>query len=468
MPGSVSEWFKMRPLRLIGGFLVFISLGLLTFLVLLDIFAGLNNPYLGIIAYMVLPGVLVIGLALVPLDSWVQRRRRAHGDTVYPVIDLCNPFQRKFAGFFAATSVIILVIMTVVTYKAMEYMDTTTFCGKVCHKVMMPEFTAYTRSPHASVVCTECHIGPGAPWFVRSKLTGIPQVYHYTKGDYDRPLPTPVTALRPSRDTCENCHWPKRFYGSTLRTIITYKQDKDNTRQVSTQLMHVGSGGVPGSGIHSHMIATVDYLPAKKDHREIAWLRIKRPDGSIQEFVNSSYKDTLPALRKQFAERRMDCIDCHNRAAHEFASFETWLDDSLTRRNVDPSIPFIKQHAMAAAGDMTAVPSAKDQAQGVARINGIVDYYRTNLPDVYKAKAADIGKSVDEIRKDYLSAAFPHMKVGSATYPNWRTHEGCFRCHGALESATPGGRDPMISADCNLCHNGEPKPLPPSGEPALK
>jgi nitrate/TMAO reductase-like tetraheme cytochrome c subunit len=468
MPGSIREWFRMRPLRMLGGFLVFLSLALLAFLVLLDIVAGLSNPYLGIITYMVLPAVLVLGLLLVPIDSWLQRRREARGEAEYPVIDLCNPFQRRIVGFFTVASVVVLIVMTVVTYKAVEFMDTTTFCGKVCHKVMIPEYTAYSRSPHASVACIECHIGSGASWFVRSKLTGLPQVYHVTRGDYDRPLQTPVKALRPSRDTCEHCHWPKAFYGSTLRTIITYKQDEHNTLDMSTQLMHVGSGSVPGSGIHSHMIATINYLPAKADHREIAWVRIKRPDGSIEEFVNPTYSADVGKLRKQFDQREMDCIDCHNRAAHDFVSFETLLDDDLTRRTVDPSIPFIKKQAMAAVGDMESVPTQADQARTVAKINEIRKYYETQMPDIYKTRSRAIAYSVGNVRQAYLDSAFPHMRVGAKTYPNWRTHEGCFRCHGTLVAASPKGRDQMIPAGCNLCHNGEPKPVPPSGEPVLQ
>ena len=52
-------------------------------------------------------------------------------------------------------------------------MDSTTFCGQTCHTVMQPEFSAYQNSPHARVECVQCHIGPGAGWFVRSKLSGL-------------------------------------------------------------------------------------------------------------------------------------------------------------------------------------------------------------------------------------------------------------------------------------------------------
>ncbi len=453
MVQTVYRWFTNRPLRLIGGFLVFISVGLLIFLTLLDIIAGLHNPYLGIIAYMILPAVLILGLILVPLDAWLHRRQVARGEPEYPVIDLCDPRLRKIAMFFTLASVVILVVMTVVTYKSVEYMDTATFCGEVCHKVMRPELTAFRRSAHASVACVECHIGPGAPWFVRAKLSGVPQVWHYMLKDYPRPLPTPVKALRPSRDTCENCHWPQWFYGSKLRTSITYEQDKSNTRQTSTMIMHVGSGGVRGSGIHSHIVSKIHYLPAVENRSEIAWVRVERPDGSTQEFVNPSYQSDLGKLRKRHQTRFMDCIDCHNRAAHHFDTFESLLDDSMTRGTVSTSLPFIKREAMNAVGETEKVPTQAQQARVMERIGRIASFYKNNYPQVYRTREATIRRSVEEIQRDYQGTFFPHMKIGPDTYPDWKSHDGCFRCHGTMVAASSKGRDKEIPADCNLCHS---------------
>lgn len=457
---TVFGWFRSRPLRLLSGLIVFFSGGMLVFLVVFDLIVGFANPYLGLLTYMLLPGALLFGLVLLPIDSWLHLRRVRAGKPDYPVIDLCDPHQRRIAGFFAISGVLILVVLTVVSYKSVEYMDTTTFCGKLCHRVMIPEYTAYKRSPHASVVCTQCHIGPGAPWFVRAKLSGIPQVWHYTVGDYPRPIPTPVRALRPSRDTCENCHWPKAFYGSTLRTSISYKQDAANTRVTTSQLMHVGSGGIRGSGIHSHIINNIEYLPAVGNRTEIAWLRIKKPGGSVQEFVNPMYAKDLAKIRKKEQLRVMDCIDCHNRAAHDFAPFEKLLDDAITRQRIEPSLPFIKKQAMDAVGDLTTAPTKAAQARVIDKIRGIASYYERDYPDLYKTRRAEIERSVRAIETVYTTSAFPHMKIGPDTYPNWRTHDGCFRCHGTLQAVRPGKQDSTISADCNLCHT-QPTTGPP-------
>lgn len=463
---TVFSWFKVRPLRFIGGFLVFFSLGLLVFLVLLDMVAGASNPYIGVVTYMLLPIVLMFGLVLVPVDAWIQRRRQARGEPAPIALDLTNPTVRNVATFFAGSSMLILIALTVVSYRGVEYMDTKDFCGRVCHKVMMPEYTAYTRSPHASVPCIQCHIGPGASWFVRSKLSGIPQVWHYTLADYPRPLQTPVETLRPSRDTCENCHDPRRFYGDRSLTTITYKGDELNSKIERTMMMHTGNGGSAGSGIHGHMVKYITYLPAKKDRTEIAWVKVVRPDGSEQEFVNPDYKADIPKLRAKYETRRMDCIDCHNRAAHDFVSYQDLLDNAISSGDVDSSIPFIKKQLMDIAcpgvevpKDPNAtdepkikVPTEAEQKTMAGKIDALTAFYEKTYPDLYKKRAADIQKSVSFAKSLFLTADWPHMRVNSQTYTNWKSHKGCWRCHGQLQAAKPGGKRDDVPMDCTLCH----------------
>src|SRR5512143_2323279 len=39
-----------------------------------------------------------------------------------------------------------------------DYTNSPRFCGETCH-TMPPEYTAYQVSPHARILCVECHIG---------------------------------------------------------------------------------------------------------------------------------------------------------------------------------------------------------------------------------------------------------------------------------------------------------------------
>ena len=108
---------------------------------------------------------------------------------------------RHVALFVGLATFLNVIIFGTASYRGMEYMDSTQFCGQTCHTVMTPEFTAYQGSPHAHVNCVECHIGPGAGWFVRSKLSGSYQLYSVVAHKYPRPIPSPVQNLRPAQET---------------------------------------------------------------------------------------------------------------------------------------------------------------------------------------------------------------------------------------------------------------------------
>ena len=130
----------------------------------------------------------------------------------FPKLDLNNPAQRSTLAFLLSFVVIFSLVSAVGSYKAYEFTDSVNFCGQLCHTVMYPEFTAYQASPHARVACVDCHVGSGASWYVKSKLSGARQVYYTAMGTYPRPIPTPVANLRPAPQTCEQCHWPKKFW----------------------------------------------------------------------------------------------------------------------------------------------------------------------------------------------------------------------------------------------------------------
>ena len=122
-----------------------------------------------------------------------------------------------------------VVLSLVASYQGYQFTDSAMFCGQTCHVPMKPEFEAYEDSPHARVACAGCHVGPGATWFVRSKLSGTYQVYAVMFNKYPRPIETPIKELRPIRAACEQCHWPQKFYGAQLKVFPHYGYDEKNT-----------------------------------------------------------------------------------------------------------------------------------------------------------------------------------------------------------------------------------------------
>ena len=193
---------------------------------------GPPHPYIGLLVFLILPGIFILGLLLIPLGIWLRRRSLlASGKMpgVFPTVDLGLPVVRRTLEYVGLATVLNLLIIGTASYRGVQYMDSTSFCGKTCHTVMDPEYTAYQNSPHSRVECVDCHIGPGAGWFVRSKLSGLRQVFAVTFHTYSRPIPSPVKYLRPARETCEQCHWPQRFTGDKFLVKRTKKIPRRQT-----------------------------------------------------------------------------------------------------------------------------------------------------------------------------------------------------------------------------------------------
>ena len=189
----------------------------------------------------------MLGLVLIPLGVYLSRRRERRGKPAVE-IDVAGhrpepAHTRRIAGADGLPAPIAnIVVISLAAFRGIEYMDSPQFCGQVCHTVMQPEFTAYQDGPHARVACVECHIGPGAPWFVKSKLSGTRQLFAVALKTYPTPIPSPVENLRPARDTCEQCHWPEKFTGDRVRLVREFADDEANTETATTLRLHVGSG----------------------------------------------------------------------------------------------------------------------------------------------------------------------------------------------------------------------------------
>jgi nitrate/TMAO reductase-like tetraheme cytochrome c subunit len=452
----VSQGLYKNPISLIGIALAVVAFANIIFLVIIDLLATQASPYVGILAYMVAPGFLVFGLILIPIGMMWERRRRLRSVGVpfhFARIDLNNPAQRSTAAFVLSFVVAFTLISAVGSYKAYEFTDSVQFCGKLCHSVMNPELVAYSASPHARVACVECHVGSGANWYVKSKLSGMRQVYYTAMGTFPRPIPTPVHNLRPAPDTCEQCHWPKKFWGAQLKVFTHYGSDEQNTPRVIRLLIKTGGGdpalGQAGGGIHWHMnIANkITYFATDEQRQTIPWVRLEDQQGRVTEYVTKDNAPTQAQIDKA-SKRRMDCIDCHNRPTHIYVPPDLSVDRSMTGHSIDASLPYIKQQGVQL---LTADYKTTDEAkQKIAE--GINKFYQEKYPQIASSKADSVKGAITELQRIYGTTIFPDMKVNWKTHPNNIGHfyfQGCFRCHDGNHVSKDGK---VISKDCNSCH----------------
>jgi nitrate/TMAO reductase-like tetraheme cytochrome c subunit len=457
-PPAVEPWHRSRmllrnPVSLAGVALGIVSLANIFIFFLIDQIATKASPYIGILAYMVSPGFLILGLLLMLAGVLLERRKHLAPQAFYPRIDLNDRTQRSAVISFITFLLVFVVVSAAGSYKAYEFTESTSFCGQLCHTVMIPEYTAYQLSPHARVACAECHVGAGATWFVKSKLSGSRQVFATLFNTFPRPIPSPVRNLRPAQETCEQCHWPKKFYGGQLKVFSHYASDEKNTLRQIRMLIKTGGGdpatGAP-EGIHWHMNIgnKIDYVAADDKRQVIPYIHVEDLQGRITEYYAKDSSLSKDQIAKS-PRHHMDCVDCHNRPTHIYVPPDQSVDQALLARRIDSSLPFIKQEAVTV---LAATYKTNDEALR-AIANGLQVFYETKYPSVVKSKQLEIRNAVTEIQQIYSRTTFPDMKLNWQTHPNNLGHyyfPGCFRCHDG-QHVSPDGR--VISKDCNQCHS---------------
>ena len=409
-------------ISMVGLALAVVALANIIFLFLVDMVSTQASPYIGILAYMIMPGLLILGLVLMVVGMMVERRRRARGlpdATPLPRIDLNNPAQRSSVAFvLKASSRDFRVCSARLAASIRQYTDSVQFCGQLCHTVMHPEFVAYSASPHARVACVDCHVGPGAGWYVRSKMSGLRQVYYTIRpGHSPVQSKSPVANLRPAQQTCEQCHWPRKFWGAQLKTFTHFGADENNTPRQIRMLIKVGGGdptlGPAGGGIHWHMnIANkIEYYASDEKRQNIPWVRVTDQNGKVTEYF---LKDNPPKPEEiaKAEKKRMDCVDCHNRPPHIYGPPDLSIDRAMALNVIDPSLPYIKHQGVEV---LTADYKTSDEAQKAIpeKINA---FYQAKYPQVASSRADAIQAATKELQRIYRTTFFPEMRV------NWQTN----------------------------------------------
>ena len=425
------------------------SLTLILFWVLSLARGGHAHTYGGLLFIVVLPSLFLLGLALIPVGMWRrfrELRRKGELPAEYPPLDLRDPLLARAGSLFLALTFANFGILGVSSYHGLEYMDSTEFCGLRCHTVMAPEYAAYLNSPHSRVACVECHIGPGAGWFVRAKLDGTRQVIAVALGTYSRPIPSPVEHLRPARETCEQCHWPQKFHGDRLVVRKKYADDENNSETVTALVLKVGGHDARGNrGIHGRHLdggSRITYL-ADARRETIPWVSYVDDSGQSVEYVVADGKPP------EGERRQMDCVDCHNRPTHAFQLPERAVDEALAAGRMSPRLPWLKKQAVALLR-----AEYPDQETALRRIpEGLDRFYREQHAEVYAKERALVEQAGKAAAAIYGRNVFPNMKVTWGTHPNHLGHDdfpGCFRCHDDNHKSRDGR---VISQDCNACHS---------------
>ena len=436
--GFFRNWISLAGIVLSLG-----SLFCFVLLFLLDSLSHFANPYIGVLTYLIAPMFLFVGILMSGVGiAWRRwREKRTRGVVPAFQIDLGRLRDRRFLGLFLGGSVTFLLMSAVLSYQTYHYTESVQFCGQACHTVMKPELVTYSHGPHARVACVECHIGPGAAWFVKAKISGTYQVYAVAFDKYPRPVPTPIKNLRPAQETCEQCHWPKKFVGNLDKTYNYFLGDETNTPFTVRLLMKVGGGDPmhgPVGGIHWHMNVAnkVQYVATDPARQKIPWVRIIDAQGATTEYRIKTFTNSIDEAEV----RTMDCMDCHNRPAHTYQSPNDAVNLAISLGRIDRNMAWIKSNAVYA---LTRKYTNETQAlQGIA----------TLLSDRYRGDAR-VQTVIGTVQEIYTNNFFAEMNASWDKYPNNIGHKdwmGCFRCHDGKHKTSDGRA--IKADDCNACH----------------
>ena len=459
IPKAFIKGIAHSRIALLGAMVVTVIFPFLLGAVLYDLIFHIPNPYFAGAVYMILGPGFIGGLVLIFIGLFFAKGREEvrlftlayFRDKLADESGYDKIRKLVFLGVFLTC--VNLFVVGVMAYSAYHYMESNAFCGEVCHVPMTPEYTAYQNSSHSRVHCVECHIGSGASWFVKSKISGARQLYAVVAGTYARPIETPVHGLRPARDTCEQCHRPEKFLGDKLVVKDKFLEDEKSTHVKTVLLLKIGSAGdraADSHGIHWHVAPEnqITYKAADWQRSIIPEVAQKSADGK-EIIYRGSDADQQLADATHLQERVMDCMDCHNRPSHIYLPADKAIDGKLLTSEIPRDLPYIKQQAMAA---VTGAEYATGEEARTAIANALTAFYKTSYPDIYANERPKVTKAIAGVQAAYAENVFPEMKVQWDTYATHMGHAndmGCFRCHNEEHEAANGD---VISMDCDTCH----------------
>jgi NapC/NirT cytochrome c family, N-terminal region len=452
---TTREPLVRHPVAILGA-LIATATAVVFIALVIAIFAGLlENPYAGLVVFVAIPAVFVIGLLLIPIGVRLERRKLARDPSAvadWPVIDLRVPRVRKTTVLITALTAINALIILLAGYGSLHWMESPTFCGQVCHTPMQPQFTAWQTGPHGRVACVKCHIGEGPGTFVHAKLSGVRQLVHVATGSYPRPIPPGAEMLPGAQaQTCVGCHQPGHIRGDQIRVVREYAGDEANTETVTVLQMHLDRSSSSGRAIHWHADPNVriEYVATDQTNQTIPYVKMTDARGQVKEYVTA---DATEQVIRSGTRRTMDCIDCHNTIGHPISPTpEQAVDRAIAAGLVNRQLPNVRSEGVRLV--KAEHPSQDEGASAIEQ--GLRSFYQSRGGSVDQQAVVQTALALQNL---YRRNVFPTMKVTWGSYPTNRGHmtsTGCFRCHDDSHNA----RDKStISADCEYCHKQiEPK-----------
>ncbi len=445
-------FFGNNPISLAGGAITSASGVTMIGYWLVELFGRPNdNPYLGIIFFLLLPALFMAGLLLIPIGVYLRRSKLQKAGQIpaeFPKIDLNDRVFRHGLDIVLVATIVNLLVVAMASYRGSAYMDSPQFCGQSCH-VMHPEYTAYKISAHSHVECVDCHIGSGAQAYFSAKVNGTKQILEVAFDRYPTPIPSPVESLRPARYTCEGCHTPARFIGEKLLVKSSFADDEKNTETQTVVVLHLGGQDSLShlTGIHGVHLGHIEYVATDPTRTSIPWVQKRNADGSETVFAASSRGQRRAAGRAagdglhRLPQPRGAHLPHRGRRAQP--GHGRW-------RGQSPELPWVHKEGL----ELLKATYASE-AEASAKIpQQLTDFYRTQHPEVLQAKADLVKSAGEELVTLYSQNVFPFMKVTWGTHPNHIGHmsyPGCWRCHDGDHSSRDGKA--TITNDCSACHN---------------
>jgi nitrate/TMAO reductase-like tetraheme cytochrome c subunit len=402
-----------------------------------------------------------------------RRTRRAFGPLGRVLAKIPHPPWRSKRGILVLALLVggFGAVAGVGGITAVHFSETPAFCG-MCH-TMDPELKAYAMSPHRDVACAECHVNPGLMGFVKAKMNGTKQLYGIITSKYPTPIEPPDHAdMPPVKGSCMKCHALDEITknGGPVKMVLRprYRLDKPNTKEtVAVMVRPVGLGEASASsgasddgtegvrGVHWHVQQDVTYSSGDIHAQKIDLVTITAKNGAAQQYIAGSevavsedVKVDIDRLKLSETNRKMDCIDCHNRIGHGVPSPDRAIDEAMNAGKISPALPFIKRDSLALLNADYPTQAAADKA-----IEGL----RARYPLTAPTQEGQVTKAIEELKVQYRLIATPAMKVQAKTYPDNLGHQtspGCFRCHDGAHYLVVNNKitNKTIPSTCATCH----------------